>query len=201
MAKPRRHTLTSPLGSRFHCAGCGKDFRGYRAMNAHHLAEHAGRWAGAKARAAGRKMGKETDKMRRHARGWLESAGLRDKSGRETPKALSRPKPRGKVRARDLRPLHQHDTHHEKADRLRRRALGHARKGRHGRAQALSGKADALAGRWPQLREPAPRRAPAPRARQNGNGRAPAAPRTAPRPEGRLAPAPNGTRARTPRTR
>jgi hypothetical protein len=147
-ARKPRHTLTSIRGARFHCAGCNADFRGYRAMNAHHAAKHAGRWASKAARGAQRKMGKETDNLRRHAMGWLESSNLRQwvkvpirgKDGKEvvrngrtmtrdvpvkTARADSRPSVGGHVSARQLRQLHKHDTHHESARTRRIKAAGH----------------------------------------------------------------------------
>ena len=182
--KPRRHTLTSLRGARFHCAGCNADFRGYRAMNAHHLAKHASRWTSRSARAAGRKMGKETDNLRRHALGWLEAAGLRewkavpvrDKQGkpverngkvitREIPvptdRARSRPGVSGRPRRGELRQLHKHDRHHERADGHDRKAQQHRAKGRNAKADAREARAKALRDRWAPLRQPqAPRTAP-----------------------------------------
>jgi hypothetical protein len=177
--KPRRHTLTSLRGARFHCAGCNADFRGYRAMNAHHLAKHASRWTSKSARAAGRKMGKETDNLRRHALGWLEAAGLRewkkvpvrDKQGkpverngkpvtREVPvltdRARSRPQADGRPVRQHLRQLHRHDRHHERADGHDRKAQRHRAKGRDAKADAREARARALRDRWTQPARPAP---------------------------------------------
>lgn len=110
----------------FTCACCpGKTFRGHRALNAHHLSRHGGYWAGQKARVAGRKIGKQADAMRRHARGWQEACGLLDHRGKATARMRSRPD--GQVRRiRDLRARHRHGKDADRTDRaagfLERRA-------------------------------------------------------------------------------
>jgi hypothetical protein len=172
LTRKPRHTLTSIRGARFHCAGCNADFRGYRAMNAHHLAKHASRWTSKSARAMGRKMGKETDNLRRHALGWLEAAGLREwktvpvrgKDGkpverngkivtREVPvptdRARTRPEASGRLGRGHLRQLHRHDRHHERADGHDRRAQRHRDTGRDDKADTREARAAALRARWP----------------------------------------------------
>lgn len=141
--------------TQFTCACCpGKTFRGHRAMNAHHLARHGNYWAGGKARAMGRKMGKAQDAARKHARGWLEAAGLRDRNGKTTDRARSRPQVRGKAGVRDLRQLHRHDRDHERAE-------GHHRKA--DRARTPEKRADRhhqaanLRNRWPERQPQAAR--------------------------------------------
>jgi hypothetical protein len=168
-------------GGRFTCGCCpGRQFRGTRALNAHHAARHAGRWAGKQARAAARRMGKDVDAARRHARGWLEAAGLRDHRGRRTDRARSRPELRGKVTRRQLRELHRHDRDHERAAARDRRA---DRAG--ARAAAHRQRAENLRSRWPQRIPPAARPAPA-RVPASANGHHPPVGRTPP--QGRLAP-------------
>jgi hypothetical protein len=165
--------------ARFHCSGCGQDFRGPRAMNAHHLAKHAGRWTSEQARKVARKMGKEADAARRHARGWLEAAGLRDARGRLTARARSRPELRGRLRTRDLRQAHRHDRDHE-------RAAAHERKADRARTPERQvdrhHRAALLRNRWPELRTPRPapvRTAPVTRtAPAAGNGSRPRPART-----------------------
>jgi hypothetical protein len=139
------HELTHP----HKCSGCGKEFRYLRAHKAHALRDHAGRWAGAAARKAGRQMGKANDLARRHAVGWLEAAGLRewktvpvrDRNGKErtgrdgkpvmrqvpvkTARAKERPELRGFIPLRTLRHTHVHDTSHERAVRADDRADRH----------------------------------------------------------------------------
>ena len=91
----------------FRCACCpDKVFRGYKALNAHHLARHGNYWAGAKARAMARKMGKGQDAARKHARGWLEAYGHVDRLGKRTSRARSRPEAPayGRLTMRTLRP-------------------------------------------------------------------------------------------------
>jgi hypothetical protein len=168
-AHERRRGLVRQFthGGRFHCAGCNRDFRGHRAMNAHHMAVHAGRWSSAKARKAARAMGKETDRMRRHARGWLEAAGLRDPRGRLTEKARSRPQVRGMTTLREMRMLHRHDRDHDRAGRLGRRADRARGRDFHGKADAHERQAGSLRERWatrPAVRavRPAPAARPAP---------------------------------------
>jgi hypothetical protein len=134
----------------FTCACCpGKTFRGHRALNAHHLSRHGGYWAGQKARVAGRKIGKQADLMRRHARGWQEAHGLLDHRGKATARMRSRPA--GDVRRiRDLRARHRHGRDYDRADRQAgrseaRAARSDSRADRHaGRAarHKLAGRAD-----------------------------------------------------------
>lgn len=159
--KPLRERLKDIGRHRFTCACCpGRNFRGYRELNAHHLARHGGYWGGQKARVAGRKIGKQADAMRRHARGWRESHGLIDHQGRTTAKGRSRPdNPVRKMR--DLRDRHRHGrdsdrtdkraTRHEKratrsdarADRHSGRAARHKLAGRTGKARASDSRATA----------------------------------------------------------
>jgi hypothetical protein len=154
-------------GGRFTCACCPERvFRGYRALNAHHLARHGGYWASDKARKIARKMGKEADAARKHARGWLEAHGYIDHMGRRTAKARSRPvtPQRGHLTLRDLRARHRHDRSHDRAEgkarRAESRAARAAAKGKHARADFLrSVAADARFRHdtaWPQ--RPAPPR-------------------------------------------
>ena len=107
-------------GSRFTCScgdkGCPGTFRSARAQKAHAARVTATRWMSARARKAGRDMGKARDAARRHARGWLEAAGLRDHRGKATAKARARPELRGRVRLRTLREADRHDRHSEKTD-------------------------------------------------------------------------------------
>ena len=181
--------------SRFTCACCpGKEFRGHKALNAHHLARHGGYWGGAKAQGMGRKIGKEADAMRKHARGWLEAHGHVDRMGRRTARARSRPQApgRGHMSLRTLRAQARHGRDHDKADALAGRAQRAAGRGRADRHLDLLHRAANLRNRHPvrpARQAPAPRPAPAraPRAAQNGH--APTAPRMPPRPSGRLAPA------------
>ena len=182
----------------FMCPGCGKDFgRDHRKMNAHHISVHAGRWTSAKARAAARKMGKEADRVRRHAAGWLESAGLRDAYGKGTERSRSRPQSDGRLTLRHMRQLHKHDRDHERAARHDRVAGQARRRDHHWKANKRERAAKALRSQWP-VRQPKPvpaRPAPArtaPKARGNGhsNGTRPTAMR--PAPTGRLAPSRNG---------
>ena len=175
-ARRKLRGLTHP----FRCDHCNKDFRIRRGLNAHHMSRHAQRWTSKKARAAARAMGKDVDLMRRHAAGWLEAAGLRDARGRGTDRSRSRPQVRGKVSLREMRRLHKHDKHHERAvksDSKAARARGrdfHAKAGTHER------KAATMRDRWP-VRPRQPRSAPPPRtapASSNGHRPAPARTRT-----------------------
>lgn len=194
-------------GGRFTCScSPGKEFRGHRAMNAHHMARHGGYWAGDKARKTGRKIGRQADAMRKHARGFREAYGHIDRYGRLTAKARSRPELRGRVTRGQLRQAHRHDRDHEKAAARDRKADRARARGRHGRAVKHQYRADYLrsihgtpsretqerqarerAERAKQARERAAR-TPAP-ARANGTRPArPAPARPAPSPLGRLAP-------------
>lgn len=155
--------------------GCGRRFKTPREMNAYYLGHHAQRWMSKKAKAAGRAMGKDMDKARRHARGWLESAGLRDEQNRKTAKAKARPELSGRIKIRDLRAAHKHDRAHDRTQKVagrsdRRAAKADARgKGdwrdihssRAARIRERHGKA------WPE-RKPAARPAPARPAPSNG---------------------------------
>lgn len=143
--------------SRFRCDGCGRDFHGYRAMNAHHMAKHATRWTSDKARKAGRRMGKELDQARRHSRGWLEAAGLRDPRGNLTRKGRSRPEVRGRPALRDLRQLDRHDRDHQRADRHDQKAERARAKGNPARQADHHHRSANLRNQWPELRRPATR--------------------------------------------
>lgn len=186
------------IHGRFTCSCCpGKEFRGVRALNAHHLARHGNYWGGKAARATGRKMGKAQDAARRHARGWREASGLIDNRGRTTDRGRSRPDHQGRLSLRHLREKHRHDRDHERADgHARKAAARQARADRHGaraeareargrsrglagrlharhaaRAERSQARAEGLRGRWPQ-RDPQaapPRPAPSPA----GNGSRP----------------------------
>ena len=137
--KPLTERLRDIGRSRFTCGCCpGRQFRGYRALNAHHLARHGGYWAGQKARQAGRKMSKQADAMRRHARGWRESHGLIDHQGRTTAKGRSRPN----QPVRKIRDLRQRTRHGQDSDRTDKRANRHER-----RADRHDARADNHAGR------------------------------------------------------
>jgi hypothetical protein len=137
--KPLKDRARGLFRNQFTCACCpGKVFRGYRALNAHHLSRHGGYWAGQKARVAGRKIGKAADLARRHARGWQEAHGLLDHRGKATARMRSRPD--GPVRKiSDLRARHRHG---QDADRTDRHADRHE-----GRAQRSDARADRHAGR------------------------------------------------------
>jgi hypothetical protein len=148
--KPLRERARALFRSQFTC-GCspGKTFRGHRALNAHHLSRHGGYWAGQKARVAGRKIGKQADLMRRHARGWQEAHGLLDHRGKATARMRSRPA--GDVRRiRDLRARHRHGRDYDRTDRTAgryegRSARSDSRADRHAARAArhkLAGRAD-----------------------------------------------------------
>ena len=124
--KPLSERLKNIGRHRFTCAcSPGKHFRGYRALNAHHLSRHGGYWAGQKARVAGRKIGKQADLMRRHARGWQEAHGLLDHRGKATAKMRSRPS--GPVRNMShLRARHRHGKDSDRTDKQVTRAEGRA---------------------------------------------------------------------------
>lgn len=191
--RPRDHKPVKQHGrgifrTQYRC--CGKTMHSNRAQKAHHLAAHSGMWASDKARKAGRKMGKDLDKARRHAMGWLRAAGLRDQRGQLTAKARSRPQVRGRVGVRQLRKLHKHDRDHERADRHDREAERAAARGKTARQVDRHQRAANLRNRWSNLRP-----APAPTARSNGRRPPP----SRPAPGGRLAPQhrANGTRPRT----
>ncbi len=190
---PQRLNLRDLFGRRFTCAcSPGREYHSLRAFNAHHYARHGGYWAGKAGKAMRREMGKEVDAARRHARGWLEAAGLVDRYGHRTDRARTRPQVSGLAGLRDLRRLHQHDRHHERAGRLDGRADRAAGRGRHGRAAKHQNTADSLRSRWGTPSREAQETA----ARQRAEAAAQA--RTGP------APAPNGDRPapqRTGRTR
>ena len=176
-------------GGRFTCSCCpDKVFRGHKALNAHHLARHGNYWGGKAGKAMARKVGKDYDRARRHARGWLEAHGHVDRMGRRTGRAQSRPELRGTVRIRDLRAARRHGRDHDKADGAVRkhtaRAGRHDARGNEVRADISRGRAaDAthrLRTAWPvrprPVRVPDPGR-PVP-ASSNGNGARPAPART-----------------------
>jgi len=164
----------------------GKAFRSVRQLNAYHLARNGGYWAGQKARVAGRKIGKQLDAARRHARGHREAAGLIDHMGRRTPRGESRPELRGRVSFRQMREAHRHDRDHDRAQARDHKADRHEARGRDERAAAHRDAAAALRDRWPQPARTVPamtvtaRPAPA-----DGNGRRPPPERTRPAPDGR----------------
>ena len=151
--KPLSERARGMFRHQFTCScSPGRHFRGYREMNAHHLARHGGYWAGQKARVAGRKIGKQADAMRRHARGWQEAHGLLDHRGKATAKMRSRPD--GQVRKiSDLRQRHRHG---RDSDRTDTRATRHENRARRSdaRADRHSGRAarHKLAGRAEQAR-------------------------------------------------
>ena len=146
-------------GGRFTCScgarTCPGRFRSLRLWKTHHLARNAGRWTSKRARAAGRAMGKDVDAMRRHARSFLEVAGLRDARGQHTDRSRSRPQVSGRLARRDLRGLHRHDRDHERAIKRDHRADRAERKGRTDRAAAHRERAESLRARHP-VRTPAP---------------------------------------------
>lgn len=189
-AAEKAHRKLRELTHPHRCGSCNRDFRGHRAMNAHHLAVHAQRWTSKKARAAARAMGKDVDKMRRHAAGWLEASGLRDSRGNGTARSRSRPQAAGgRLTVRKLREMHRHDKHHE-------RAAGHDARAARSRNPlkrvGLQHRAANLRNRWPERPRPAARPAPA---RTGPSSRpAPARPMPAarPAPSGRLAPSRTG---------
>lgn len=137
--KPLKERARNLFRNQFTCAcSPGKTFRGHRALNAHHLSRHGGYWAGQKARVAGRKIGKQADLMRRHARGWQEAHGWINHRGEATAKLRTRPT--GQVRKiSDLRARHRHG---KSADRTDRRAGWLER-----RATRADSRADRHAGR------------------------------------------------------
>jgi hypothetical protein len=203
--RPRR-TLTGrargllrdlAAGGRFRCL-CG-EYGSLLAWKAHALSHDVSRWASGKARQVGRKIGKERDRARRFARDVREAAGLADRRGRSTLRALSRPRVRGTGR-QAVRALRDADRHHRRHDRAQKRewkADRAAARGRHDRAARHRDKAARLRGyaEIPEghpARKPAPARVPAPPRvpRSRGGGRTPS---PAP-PGGRLAPAPPGGR-------
>lgn len=112
-------------GGRFTCSCCpGKVFRGWRALNAHHLAVHY-----RQARNGRKGLPKAQRQAWLHARGHREAAGLVDKDGCATARGRTRPAVRGRVKVRDLRAAHRHDRDHERAD-------GHDRKAQAPRSRA-----------------------------------------------------------------
>jgi hypothetical protein len=150
--RKRWHSMTHP----HHCAGCGKDYRGIRQLNAHHAARHAGLWSSRAARKAARAMGKQTDNLRRHAMGWRMASKLIDERGHKTERGKTRPGVAGgRVKVRDLREAHRHDRGHEKADRNEDKAA---------RAR-IPGMADAHREKAGRIREKADARASASQAR------------------------------------
>ena len=184
--KARKAVRDMLSGGRFTCACCpGKEFRGHRALNAHHLARHGSYWAGDKARKTGRKIGKATDAARKHARAWREASGLADRNGNRTHASRTRPELSGRLRLRDLRRAHRHDRDHRKAADRDQRADRAAASGSQGRADRHQFKADYLRSRHgtpsreQQERQARERLATprAPHANGHPNGRAP---RTAP---------------------
>lgn len=146
--KARRNLRDMLAGGRFTCACCpGKEFRGHRALNAHHLARHGSYWAGDKAKKTGRKIGKAADAARRHARAWREAAGLADRDGNRTHASRSRPELSGRLRLRDLRRAHRHDRDHRKAA-VRDQKADRARSGgSRYRADSHQARADSLRAR------------------------------------------------------
>ena len=182
-----RKLFNDVMHGRFTCACCpGKEFRGHRALNAHHLARHGNYWGGKAGKAMGRKIGKGADAMRRHARGHREAWGLIDRYGRLTSKGRSRPeRSEGESVRHWLKRLDHHDRDHEKAEKHHRRADRAAARGNTARQADRHQRAANLRNRWPE-REPAPPRArPAPddgrlrdllskaAERANGNGSRP----------------------------
>jgi len=145
--KPLKDRARALFRHQFTCAcSPGKTFRGHRALNAHHLSRHGGYWAGQKGRVAGRKIGKQADLMRRHARGWQEAHGLLDHRGKATAKMRSRPG--GDVRRiRDLRARHRHGRDYDRTDR---HVQGHERAA--ARSEARAGWAAAAAARLKKTR-------------------------------------------------
>lgn len=90
-------------------------FRNWRDMNASHLRDRY--WQGRAGKAMRRKMGREWDGARRHARAMRESRGLIDARGRLTEKGRTRPELRGHLRVRDLREAHRHGKDHDRASK------------------------------------------------------------------------------------
>lgn len=149
-SRVRRNLRDILGGGRFTCACCpGKTFRGHKALNAHHLARHGNYWAGQNAKKIGRKIGKEADAVRKHARGWLEAHGHVDRFGHRTDKARSRPEApvRGHLTWHQLREMHRHGRDHDRAERhegkAERTASPDRRIDRHHRAANLRN-------RWPE---------------------------------------------------
>lgn len=177
-------------GGRFACwcggKGCPGTFPSLRAQKAHAAKVAARRWTSDKARKVGRQMGKARDEARRHARGWLEAAGLRDQAGRTTDRARSRPQLRGQVTRAQLRDAHRHDRSATRAENKARKAEARAARadarGRPDKASLHRSRAADAQFRhdtaWPQ-RPPRPQNEhrPAPAA-SNGNGTRPAPART-----------------------
>lgn len=143
---------------RFSCTcSPGKNFRGHKALNAHHLSRHGGYWAGDKAKRTGRKIGKDTDALRKHARGWLEAHGHVDRMGKRTDRARSRPETpersvwnrrTGRAQARHGRDIDNADKLKGKADKAREAGNGY-------RADSLKAKEAELRGRHPVRQAPA----------------------------------------------
>lgn len=175
-------------GGRFTCSCCpGKVFRGWRALNAHHLAVHY-----RQARAGRNGLPKAKRQAWLHARGHREAAGLVDKDGRMTDRGRTRPGVGGRVTLRELRAVSRHDRHHERADGLDRKAA--AGPGRVARVLRRPDRSAAHANKASRLRDrhvPVPAARPVPRTD---------APRPAPGPSREPRPAPgrpDPTRTRT----
>lgn len=158
---------------RSHTCSCGsRDCKGYyrtiRELNAHHIRQLP-RWTSDKARKMARRMGKEADAARRHARSWLEAAGLVDERGRRTGKGRARPELRGHLTIGHLRAAHRHDRGHDRtqkrAGRRERRAERARAKGRADWGDIHTVAADGIRQRhartWPE-RKPAARSTPEP---------------------------------------
>jgi hypothetical protein len=159
-------------------------FRTRQEMNARFLRDYGGYWQGKAGKAMRRKLGRDQDLARRHARGWRESHGLADHRGRATGKSRSRPDLPSRPRLKDLRDQHRHHRDHEKAGTRDRKAQALRAKGKHERAARHERMAGELRGRWPARQTaPVPRTAPPPR---------PAADRTSDRPPARLPARPLG---------
>ncbi len=128
--------------------GCGKRWSRdqSRLANAHFLAHYGRYWAGQKGKSMGRKIGKETDRLRRMGRAGWHAYGLRDGQGKTTARAQSRPN--GQVRKiSDLRARHRHGQDSDRADQ---RAARHERNA--ARSDARADRAAAVAGRLKQTR-------------------------------------------------
>ncbi len=149
--KPLSERRRGIFRTQFRC--CGKTMHSNRAQKTHHFAFHSGLWASDKARKAGRRMGKEVDRMRRVGYGGLVAAGLRTPpargapNGHPTAKARARPELRGRVSVRQLRRAERHDRDSGRTDQ---RAARHERNAT--RSDARAERAAAFAARLKQTR-------------------------------------------------
>jgi hypothetical protein len=162
-------------------------FRTRQEMNARFLRDYGGYWQGKAGKAMRRKLGRDQDLARRHARSHREAFHLADHRGRATDKSRSRPDLPSRPRLKDLREQHRHHRDHEKADTRDRKAQNLRAKGKHDRAARHERVRDELRGRWPARQPAAPRTTQPPRTAPDRTDDRPPA-RLPARPLGRLAP-------------